>query len=120
MPKKKSFIIAGVTPRPLMPEQLNARTLYQAGALPQRERSLRQTSMHPDTTQELEPTDINSDGWNEASEPPKHDGDYECKIKNNGREFIGTRRCLRGYWFGGCRPFSEDEIIVAWRVRAPK
>lgn len=43
------------------------------------------------------------------------DGDYQCKVRRGDREFITIRRCIRGHWFGGCRPFSETDIVIAYR-----
>lgn len=52
--------------------------------------------------------------WFDASTPPVSDGDYQCKIENNGRAFIAKRRFKKGLWFGGCRPFSDSDVIVEW------
>lgn len=58
--------------------------------------------------------------WTDADTPPERDGDYKCRVKNNEREFIAIRRFKqgvnRGYWFGGCRPFSDEDVVLAWSV----
>ncbi|MEM0550507.1 MULTISPECIES: hypothetical protein [Aeromonas] len=55
------------------------------------------------------------DSWIDANTLPKCDGDYECRISNNGREFTAKRRFKKRYWFGGCRPFADADIVLAWR-----
>ncbi|GJA77605.1 hypothetical protein [Aeromonas caviae] len=57
--------------------------------------------------------------WVDAAVNPSHDGDYECRIENNGREFIATRRYRKGHWFGGCRPFADADVVLAWKMKEP-
>lgn len=61
------------------------------------------------------PTDKST--WTDSDILPSSDGIYECKIRNNEREFIAVRRLKSGHWFGGCRPFSDADIVLAWRER---
>ena len=57
--------------------------------------------------------------WSDTHTLPSVDGDYECKIERNGREISSVRRFKNGHWFGGCRPFSDNDVVLAWRERAP-
>ncbi|MFQ2238233.1 hypothetical protein ACK32R_21325 [Aeromonas dhakensis] len=54
--------------------------------------------------------------WFDVSTPPEKDGDYQCKIANNGRVFTAKRRFKKGHWFGGCRPFADADVILEWSV----
>lgn len=45
---------------------------------------------------------------------PEVDGDYMCLIKNGEMEFEDVRRLNNGVWFGGCRPFTEHEVVMLW------
>ncbi len=57
----------------------------------------------------------NSDWINIEDKMPESDGKYECLIVNDRREFKALRLFKRGHWFGGCRPFSENEKILKWK-----
>lgn len=47
-------------------------------------------------------------------------GDYYCKVTNKGREFEAQRRLIRKShahaWFGGARPFSDDDVVTHYRL----
>ncbi|PAW02231.1 hypothetical protein [Vibrio coralliilyticus] len=47
-------------------------------------------------------------------------GDYFCKVSNNGREFEAQRRLVRKShahaWFGGARPFADDDVVTHYRL----
>lgn len=54
--------------------------------------------------------------WVVCSEKmPEVDGKYKCFIKNGDREFEAVRVLKKGHWFGGCRPFTDNDIILKWR-----
>ena len=54
--------------------------------------------------------------WTECSVAlPQEDGKYVCYINNGRREFEAVRLLKKGYWFGGCRPFSDNEKIIKWK-----
>lgn len=46
---------------------------------------------------------------------PPSDGKYECLINNGSREFEAVRLFKRGHWFGGCRPFADNDKILKWK-----
>lgn len=46
---------------------------------------------------------------------PEKDGKYKCYIKNDSREFESVRLLKKGHWFGGCRPFSDNDIVLKWK-----
>ena len=46
---------------------------------------------------------------------PEKDGKYTCFIKNGNREFEGVRLLKKGHWFGGCRPFTDNDNILKWK-----
>lgn len=55
---------------------------------------------------------------------PKEEGTYTCKIVN-GENKKKEKRLLklrngRGYWFGGCRPFADHDVITHWLEVAGK
>lgn len=53
--------------------------------------------------------------WVEAEHTlPEIDGDYMCIVKNGEREFEAVRRLINGVWFGGCRPFSDNDVVQSW------
>lgn len=58
--------------------------------------------------------------WIAASTPPPEDGDYECRIENKGRFFVAKRRFKKGIWLGGCRPFSDTDVVLEWKSPAPE
>nr|WP_172686275.1 hypothetical protein [Aeromonas salmonicida] len=35
------------------------------------------------------------------------------------REFITIRRYRKGHWFGGCRPFADGDVVLAWKMKGP-
>lgn len=46
-------------------------------------------------------------------------GDYHVKIDRNS-EVLETKKRLivrngQAKWFGGCRPFSDNDIVLAWK-----
>lgn len=47
-------------------------------------------------------------------ELPLADGDYMCSVRNGDRKFEAQRRFIRGHWFGGCRPFSDNDVVESW------
>lgn len=47
-------------------------------------------------------------------ELPPADGDYMCSVSNGDRKFEAQRRFIRGHWFGGCRPFSDNDVVESW------
>tara|TARA_Y100001973_G_C5191766_1_gene331450 strand:- start:1389 stop:1598 length:210 start_codon:yes stop_codon:yes gene_type:complete len=54
-----------------------------------------------------------------AERYPDQRGRYRCKITNNGREFEAERRLTimsngHHHWFGGCRPFTDHDVITHW------
>lgn len=54
--------------------------------------------------------------WKELEkEKPSSDGKYKCLIRNGDREFEAVRMFKKGYWFGGCRPFTDNEVILKWK-----
>lgn len=59
-------------------------------------------------------------GWIAASTAPSLEGDYECRIENKGRFFVAKRRFKKGHWFGGCRPFSDTDVVLEWKSPAPE
>ncbi len=53
----------------------------------------------------------------DSETPP--DGDYDVKIMRDG-EVMEVRKRVRtkdgvSYWFGGCRPFCENDIVLFWK-----
>jgi hypothetical protein len=61
--------------------------------------------------------DSDERAWTHAGSTLPADGLYECMIQNKGREFIAVRRLKGGHWFGGCRPFSDADVVLAWREK---
>ncbi|MNL84097.1 hypothetical protein D3C87_2119480 [compost metagenome] len=59
-------------------------------------------------------------GWIAADTPPSVEGDYECRIENKGRVFVAKRRFKKGHWLGGCRPFSDTDVVLEWKSPAPE
>jgi len=54
--------------------------------------------------------------WKELEkEKPLSDGKYKCLIRNGDREFEAVRLFKKGHWFGGCRPFTDNEVILKWK-----
>lgn len=54
--------------------------------------------------------------WTDCSVAfPPEDGKYLCYINNGNREFEAVRLLKKGHWFGGCRPFSDNEEILKWK-----
>ncbi len=54
--------------------------------------------------------------WNDFEKvKPSEDGKYKCLISNDGREFEAVRLYKRGHWFGGCRPFADNDVILKWK-----
>lgn len=49
---------------------------------------------------------------------PDEDGIYNCRIINGGRQFEAKRKWLKVRWFGGCRPFSDNDQVIAWQYIA--
>lgn len=47
-------------------------------------------------------------------ELPPTDGDYMCSVSNGDRKFEAQRRFIRGHWFGGCRPFTDNDVVESW------
>lgn len=49
-------------------------------------------------------------------------GDYQCKVKNGEREYEAKRRLIKAgnshHWFGGCRPFADNELITHFKTVA--
>ncbi|EJL6462628.1 hypothetical protein HPY09_19910 (plasmid) [Vibrio cholerae] len=45
---------------------------------------------------------------------PTTDGKYMCKIERAGDEIEALRLLKGNHWFGGCRPFSDNDVVVAW------
>ena len=43
------------------------------------------------------------------------DGDYTVKVTSYGKEDVVTRRLIKGQWFGGCRPFANDEKVTHYK-----
>lgn len=57
-----------------------------------------------------------SHDWIAVSERlPEEDGQYQCLIQRGDRELEAVRLFKRGHWFGGCRPFSDNDIILKWK-----
>ncbi|MEF1301557.1 hypothetical protein QTO17_06505, partial [Vibrio owensii] len=53
--------------------------------------------------------------WVEAERNlPGVEGDYMCRVRNGEREFEAVRRLVHDVWFGGCRPFSDNDVVVEW------
>lgn len=53
--------------------------------------------------------------WVKAQdELPPADGNYMCSVSNGDRKFEAQRRFMRGHWFGGCRPFSDGDVVESW------
>jgi len=46
---------------------------------------------------------------------PDKDGIYNCHVINGERQFYAKRQWIKVRWFGGCRPFSDNEQIIAWQ-----
>ncbi len=48
-------------------------------------------------------------------------GDYQCKIINGGNEFEAVRQLIRRdsahAWFGGVRPFADDDVVTHYQLR---
>ncbi len=45
---------------------------------------------------------------------PDSDGKYMCKIDRLGEEFEAMRLLKSNHWFGGCRPFSDNDKVKSW------
>lgn len=49
-------------------------------------------------------------------------GDYHCKVINGERKYEAQRRLIKAgdshQWFGGCRPFADNEVITHFKVVA--
>lgn len=57
-----------------------------------------------------------SQDWIAVSERlPEEDGKYQCLIERGDRELEAVRLFKRGHWFGGCRPFSDNDVILKWK-----
>lgn len=46
---------------------------------------------------------------------PDKDGIYNCRVINGDRQFEAKRKWLKVRWFGGCRPFSDNDQVIAWQ-----
>lgn len=54
--------------------------------------------------------------WHLVSEKlPDEKGTYLCKIKNGERTYEAKRMFQKGHWFGGCRPFTDNEQVLEWK-----
>lgn len=58
-----------------------------------------------------------------AERYPEEKGTYRCKITNKGRDFEADRilAIANGHyhWFGGCRPFTDHDVITHWLETTP-
>lgn len=47
-------------------------------------------------------------------------GDYHVKINRNNAVLETKKRLIvrngQAKWFGGCRPFSDNDIVLAWKI----
>lgn len=54
--------------------------------------------------------------WYDIEEwKPNKDGKYMCLIENDGKKYEAIRLFKKGHWFGGCRPFTDNEVILKWK-----
>lgn len=51
---------------------------------------------------------------------PEKEGQYDCIVLNHGVEKQTTRLFKKGVWFGGCRPFTDGEEVIAWKEKEIK
>lgn len=47
-------------------------------------------------------------------------GEYHVKIDRNSEVMETKKRLIvrngQAKWFGGCRPFSDNDIVLAWKI----
>jgi hypothetical protein len=67
---------------------------------------------------------MSSSNWVAITEGLPEEGTYLCKIISNGstieREKILVREGEHHKWFGGCRPFCENDIVTHYIESPPK
>lgn len=57
-----------------------------------------------------------SQAWIDVSERlPEENGQYQCLIQRGDRELEAVRLFRSGVWFGGCRPFSDNDVVLKWK-----
>ena len=57
-----------------------------------------------------------SDLWRDpVLTPPKNNETYLCQIVNNDRHYVAKRIYKNGHWFGGARPFTDNEKVIGWQ-----
>lgn len=54
--------------------------------------------------------------WLSVDDGLPEDGNYEVKLVNKGEEVVTKRRLIKGYWFGGCRPFTDGEKVTHYKT----
>lgn len=48
-------------------------------------------------------------------ELPNENGKYICLVKRNDEVKERIKFFKNGYWFGGCRPFSDNDKVLKWK-----
>lgn len=53
--------------------------------------------------------------WKSVKDSIPPDGIYEAKVIRGDERLVMQKKCIKGRWFGGCRPFSENDAVTHYR-----
>ena len=58
----------------------------------------------------------NENQWNLIENGvPSKDGTYLCLVNRDGDLKEMKKAFKKGHWFGGCRPFSDNDVVTKWK-----